>query len=220
MICYRCVPLFAMVVPLLALGLAAPAWAQADSDEPPEHPVSKPMTGATLVADRSKVANFGQMSVRCRRDGKTINQTAEGKFWHLDYELEDRTMGSDEIMANYASEAARARPGRTRRRQRHRRGSAAEPPRGTRATPVAPAPVCVHAHEDIAEPGGLLGAPPMLKITPDADGPPTLIESALRQNRAPLHIQRVTEPDAIAIPPVVDATREIRFAYQAKAYKT
>ena len=107
MICYRCVPLFALVVPLLALGLAAPAWAQADSDEPPEHPVIKPMTGATLVADRSKVADFGQMSVRYRRDGKTINQTAEGKFWHLEYELEDRTTGSDEIMANYASEAAR-----------------------------------------------------------------------------------------------------------------
>jgi len=41
MICYRCVPLFAMVVPLLALGLAAPAWAQADSDEPPERSGSR-----------------------------------------------------------------------------------------------------------------------------------------------------------------------------------
>jgi hypothetical protein len=32
--------------------------------------------------------------------------------------------------------------------------------------------------------------------------------------------QGVVEPDAMAILPVFDATREIRFAYQAKAYKT
>lgn len=107
MIRYRSVTTLVLAAGILALGLAAPASAQNAPDEAPEHPVIKPMTGATLRADSSKVADFGQMSVRYRRDGKTVNETAEGKFWHLEYDLEDRDTSGDEIMANYAAEATR-----------------------------------------------------------------------------------------------------------------
>ncbi len=95
------------VASLLALGLVAPTFAQDVVDELPEHPVIKPMNGATLIEDSSRADDFGQMLVRYRQDGKTIDDTAEGKFWHLAYQLENRDTSRDEIMANYAAEAER-----------------------------------------------------------------------------------------------------------------
>ena len=91
----------------LALTLLAPTFAQDAADELPEHPVIKPMNGATLVEDASRADDFGQMLVRSRQDGRTVNQTAEGRFWHLEYQLEDRDTSGDEIMSNYATEAER-----------------------------------------------------------------------------------------------------------------
>lgn len=92
-----------------ALFLGSPGATNAqDADEtPPEHPVIKPMTGAILNEDRSRVDEFGQMPVRYRQDGRTVNLTAEGRFWHLEYRFEDRETSGDEIMANYASEVTR-----------------------------------------------------------------------------------------------------------------
>ena len=92
---------------VLALGLAAPALAQDTPDELPEHPVIKPMNGATLLEDSSRADDFGQMPVRYRLDGKTIDETAEGRFWHLEYQLENRDTSRDETMANYAAELER-----------------------------------------------------------------------------------------------------------------
>ena len=95
------------VASMLTLGLVAPSFAQDAADELPEHPVIKPMNGATLIEDASRADEFGQMLVRYRLDGQTINETAEGKFWHLEYQLENRDTSRDEIMANYAAEAER-----------------------------------------------------------------------------------------------------------------
>ena len=97
----------ALAASVLVLALAAPAFAQAAADEPPEHPVIKPMNGATLIEDSSRADDFGQMLVRSRQDGRTVTQTAEGRFWHLEYQLEDRDTSGDEIMSNYAAEAER-----------------------------------------------------------------------------------------------------------------
>jgi outer membrane protein OmpA-like peptidoglycan-associated protein len=96
-----------VITSMLTLGLVAPTSAQDVVDELPEHPVIKPMTGATLLEDSSRADEFGQMLVRYRLDGKTIDDTAEGKFWHLEYQLENRDTSRDEIMANYAAEAER-----------------------------------------------------------------------------------------------------------------
>ena len=106
--CYR-LAFSALTVGVLvvALGLAAPAAAQDVPDELPEHPVIKPMNGATLLEDSSRVDDFGQLLVRYRLDGKAIDETAEGRFWHLEYQLENRDTSRDEIMANYAAELER-----------------------------------------------------------------------------------------------------------------
>ena len=103
---------------VLALGLAAPALAQDTPDELPEHPVIKPMNDATLLEDSSRADDFGQMPVRYRLDGKTIDETAEGRFWHLEYQLENRDTSRDEIMANYAAELERV-GGRGPRQERN-----------------------------------------------------------------------------------------------------
>ncbi len=84
MIRYCRLPFSALAAGVLALGLAAPVSAQDASDELPEHPVIKPMKGATLLAGSSRVDDFGQLLVRYRLDGKTVDETAEGKFWHLE----------------------------------------------------------------------------------------------------------------------------------------
>lgn len=62
---------------VLAVGLLGPAFAQDAADEPPEHPVIKPMNGAALIEDSSRTDDFGQMLVRYRQDGNTIDETAE-----------------------------------------------------------------------------------------------------------------------------------------------
>ncbi len=95
------------IVLLLTLAAAASAGAQ-EADEPPlEHPVIKPMAGAALIEDNSRMDGFGQMKVRYRQDRRTVNLTAEGRFWHLEYQLEDTETSRDEIVANYASEVSR-----------------------------------------------------------------------------------------------------------------
>ena len=65
------------------------------------------MIGATLIEEASRADDFGQMQVRYRLDGRTIDETVEGTFWHLEYQLEDRGTSRDEIMANYAAELER-----------------------------------------------------------------------------------------------------------------
>jgi outer membrane protein OmpA-like peptidoglycan-associated protein len=65
------------------------------------------MTGAILDEERSRVDDFGTMPVRYVLDGRTIGETAEGRFWHLEYQLENRDTSGDEIMSNYASEVLR-----------------------------------------------------------------------------------------------------------------
>ncbi|MDA1185539.1 MAG: hypothetical protein O2930_12955 [Acidobacteria bacterium] len=132
---------FAAVV--LILGLAVPMFAQDAVGEVPEHPVIRPMIGATLLEDSSRVDDFGQMLVRYRQDGRTIDETAEGRFWHLEYQLENRDTSRDEIMANYASEAERVggevldRSG-TRLRFRIVNRGAARPGRSSTRAPMAP----------------------------------------------------------------------------------
>ena len=100
--------LVALAAAGLTVGAIGSTFAQdATADDPPEHPVIKPMAGATLIDDRSRVDDFGRMPVRYFLDGRTVNETAEGRFWHLEYQLEDRDTSGDEIMANYASEVSR-----------------------------------------------------------------------------------------------------------------
>ena len=96
-----------LIVGVLVLGSLTPAFAQDGADELPEHPVIKPMNGATLIEDASRADDFGQMQVRYRQDGRTVNQTAEGRFWPLEYQLDDPDTSGDEIMSNYATEAER-----------------------------------------------------------------------------------------------------------------
>ena len=96
-----------LTVGALALHLAAPAATQDAADEIPEHPVIKPMQGATLQAGSSRVDEFGQMEVRYSRDGRTVAETAEGRFWHLEYQLDDQRTSRDEILSNYAAEVQR-----------------------------------------------------------------------------------------------------------------
>jgi outer membrane protein OmpA-like peptidoglycan-associated protein len=103
---YR-LPFVVFAAGVLVLGSLASTFAQDASEELPEHPVIKPMNGATLVEDASRADDFGQMPVRYRQDGRTVNQTAEGRFWHLEYQLDDRDTSGDEIMSNYATEAER-----------------------------------------------------------------------------------------------------------------
>ncbi len=102
--------LFLTLSTAVALTFAWPAAAQdAADEEQPEHPVIKPMTGAVLNADQSRLDDFGQMPVRYKEGGRgpDINLTAEGRFWHLEYQLDDRDTSNDEIIANYASEVNR-----------------------------------------------------------------------------------------------------------------
>ena len=96
-----------LVAGALLLGSPDATSAQDADETPPEHPVIKPMRGAILNEDRSRVDEFGQMPVRYRQDGRTVNLTAEGRFWHLEYRFEDREMSGNEVMANYASEVTR-----------------------------------------------------------------------------------------------------------------
>jgi flagellar motor protein MotB len=96
-------PTFTLVAMILSVGFITPHYAQ---DEVPEHPVVKPMTGATL-SPGSTFLEFGRLPLSFREDGRSVRMEAEGNHWHLDYQLQDTTTGRDEIMANYESEARR-----------------------------------------------------------------------------------------------------------------
>lgn len=101
MICNR--PILTLIAMGLTAGFITANYAQ---DEVPEHPVIKPMTGATL-SPRSTFVEFGRLPLNFREGGRSVRMEAEGKHWHLEYQLEDTTTGRDEIMANYESEARR-----------------------------------------------------------------------------------------------------------------
>jgi|TARA_B100002003_G_scaffold250000_1_gene287859 outer membrane protein OmpA-like peptidoglycan-associated protein len=75
-------------------------------DSPPEHPVIKPMTGATPTAE-SSVDDFGRLVVGYRGASGAAQEVAEGRYWHLFYQLEDRETSRDEILSNYAAAAER-----------------------------------------------------------------------------------------------------------------
>ena len=65
------------------------------------------MNGASLLLDTSRIDDFGQLDVQYRLDGRTVNETAEGRFWHLEYQLDNRDTSRDEIMSNYVAEVER-----------------------------------------------------------------------------------------------------------------
>lgn len=71
-----------------------------------EHPVIKPMTGATL-RPTSKAADFSRMPVTYPERGRSVQRDVEGRYWRLDYQLENRQTSRAEIMANYEAEAKR-----------------------------------------------------------------------------------------------------------------
>ena len=67
----RSLPFFSLIAGMLILALTGPAAAQDAPDELPEHAVIKPMNGARLLADSSRVDDFGQLDVQYRLDGRT-----------------------------------------------------------------------------------------------------------------------------------------------------
>ena len=101
MTCNR--PILAFIAILLSTSLITSTYPQ---DEVEEHPVIRPMTGATL-GPGSTFLEFGRLPLNFREDGRSLRMEAEGNHWHLEYQLEDTATGRDEIMANYESEALR-----------------------------------------------------------------------------------------------------------------
>ena len=95
----------ALMVCALVVGAYAPALAGQD-EAPPEHPVIKPMTGATTSSD-SRVDDFGRLVVNYRDASGSEQPVAEGRYWHLFYQLADRATSRDEILSNYGTEARR-----------------------------------------------------------------------------------------------------------------
>lgn len=93
-------------VALLLVGLAAMPCVAAAQPTPLEHPVIKPMKGATLEAT-SKAADFSRMPVTYPERGRSVQREVEGRYWRLDYQLENRQTSRAEIMANYSAEAKR-----------------------------------------------------------------------------------------------------------------
>ena len=72
----------AAVLLTCALCLWVPATAIAGQDDPlPEHPVVKPMTGATASPD-SRVDDFGRLVVNYRSASGSEQRVAEGRYWH------------------------------------------------------------------------------------------------------------------------------------------
>ncbi len=101
MTCNRTI--LSVIAIVLAAGLITPTYAQ---DEVPEHPVIKPMTGATL-GPGSTFVDFGRLPLNFREGGSSVQMEVEGNRWHLEYQLENTSTSRDEIMANYESEARR-----------------------------------------------------------------------------------------------------------------
>lgn len=94
-----------IVCGLVAVWWTAAAYAQAPAPAL-EHPVIKPMTGATL-RPTSKAADFSRMPVTFREGGRSLQREVEGRYWRLDYQLQNRQATRNEIMANYEVEAKR-----------------------------------------------------------------------------------------------------------------
>lgn len=93
---------------IVGCGLLAVLWTgTALAQAPPlEHPVIKPMAGATRQPT-SKAADFSSMPITFRQDGRSVQRQVEGRYWRLDYQLQNRQTTRDEIMANYEVEAKR-----------------------------------------------------------------------------------------------------------------
>ena len=95
----------ALVTCALFVGLHSTELGAQD-DPPPEHPVIKPMSGAT-ASPNSSVDDFGRLVVNYRDASGSVQEVAEGRYWHLFYQLENRETSRDEILSNYESEARR-----------------------------------------------------------------------------------------------------------------
>ena len=91
---------------LCSLLIGPPATLASQDDPPPEHPVVKPMTGAT-ASPRSRVDEFGRLVVNYRGGSAPAQEVAEGRYWQLVYQLDDRETSRDEILSNYESETRR-----------------------------------------------------------------------------------------------------------------
>ncbi|MDG2277767.1 MAG: OmpA family protein, partial [Pseudomonadales bacterium] len=94
-----------VLILIVLLALSPPGMGQESGL--PEHPVIKPMLDSLLNEDRSRMDEYGTMSVRYRVDGRTVSNTVEGRFWHLEYQLGETATSASEIMSNYASEVLR-----------------------------------------------------------------------------------------------------------------
>ncbi len=92
-----------MALALVWFGTGALAG---QDDAPPEHPVIKPMRGASALPT-STVDDFGRLAVNYRDAAGASQEVAEGRYWHLFYQLENRETSRDEILSNYESEARR-----------------------------------------------------------------------------------------------------------------
>jgi len=76
-------------------------------DAPPEHPVVKPMRGAT-AGERSRMDEHGQLAVRYRDGARSTSRTVEGRYWRLEYRFASATPPSSaEVLANYVAETER-----------------------------------------------------------------------------------------------------------------
>ena len=82
----------------LLVGIRVTAFT-GQGDSPPEHPVIKPMTGATPTAE-SSVDDFGRLVVGYRGASGPAQEVAEGRYWHLFYQLDNRETSRDEILSN------------------------------------------------------------------------------------------------------------------------
>lgn len=92
-----------VVCAVMVLSVAAGAAAQAPALE---HPVIKPMAGATLKPT-SKSAEFSRMPVTYPERGRSVQREVEGTWWRLEYQLDNRATTRAEVMANYEMEAKR-----------------------------------------------------------------------------------------------------------------
>ena len=94
---------------LLIGALFVWAWSTAlavQDGPPPEHPVVQPMRGAIASPD-SSVDDFGRLTVNYRGASGPARDVAEGRYWHLFYQLDNRDTSRDEILSNYETEAQR-----------------------------------------------------------------------------------------------------------------
>ena len=95
-----------IAIGILIAFIAAPIVEAQDA--PLEHPVIRPMNGASLNENASRLEEFGQLSVNyLDADDRSVTKIVEGRFRHLEYQLEDISVSNSEIMGNYAAEIAR-----------------------------------------------------------------------------------------------------------------